>query len=106
MLEWLFATKNFRFLYWNILRFYFFGCLEVNSDGEFSFSAAPEGTFFEGNINPRVAGSRAEKKDKKQERLEGRDYTDEWIAMMNQYCNIILTTTPGYINLSKMSHFL
>jgi len=71
--------------------FYFFGCLEVNSDGEFSFSAAPEGIFFEGNINPREAGSRVEIVSKKdQERFEGRDYTDEWITMMNEYCSLLL----------------
>ena len=72
-----------------LLRFYFFGCLEVNSDGEFSFTAAPEGTFFEGNISPREAGSRGEVVSKNdQERFEGRDYTDEWITMMNEYCSL------------------
>ena len=43
-------------------RFYFFGCLSVTADGQFTFARAPEATFFAG------AG------------------TDNWIPMMEQYC--------------------
>ena len=30
-------------------KFYLFGCLDVSTDGNFQFNAAPEGTFFNGN---------------------------------------------------------
>jgi len=42
--------------------FYLFGCLRVQLDGNFVFTAAPDGTFFDG------------------------DNDSEWLSMMNTYC--------------------
>jgi len=42
--------------------YYFFGCVKVTSDGDFTFLPAPEGTFFNGNSE------------------------SNWVNMMSEYC--------------------
>jgi len=42
--------------------YYFFGCVKVTSEGDYTFVPAPEGTFFNGNSE------------------------SNWVSMMSQYC--------------------
>ena len=70
-----------------IYRFYFFGCLTVKENGEFTFNKAPPGTFFMGKSTrsslPKTAISRN----------DIRQIESEWLALKNTYCTSRTTAT-------------
>ena len=52
---------------YHYLRFYFFGCLSVTADGNFTFQDAPEGTWIQGYS-------------------EKEEFDDYWLEMKDKHC--------------------